>query len=333
MPHPPIDPELSGVLSYIQSISPTSITADMVLGIREARAALSPSLEDLAAELASYGEVSRRLVPGMRPGDPEVALTVIRPRGATGPVPGVYYCHGGGMMWGDSLTGITIPVEWAAGAGVGPLVVVSVDYRLAPENPHPAPVDDAFAGLRWMAESAGELGLDPDRLIVGGTSAGGGLAAALALRARDEGGPALAGQVLMCPMLDDRQVTPSSQELVGEGIWDSVSNRTGWDALLPGMAGGDGVSPYAAPARAQHLSGLPPAFVDVGAVETFRDEVVDYAARIWRAGGQCELHVWPGGFHGFDAFAPEARLSRSARAARADWLARLLAEDARPPVK
>jgi acetyl esterase/lipase len=327
MPRPPFDPELSAVLERGRAASPplvppASVTAEMLPAIRRARVELSSSLDDFAAEVADHGHVSRRHVPGLRPGDPEVGLTVVRPRDMTGPLPCVYHCHGGGMITGDSLTGLAAVLEW--GGTLGPLVVVSVDYRLAPEHPHPAPVDDAFAGLRWTAEHAAELGIDPRRLVVAGMSAGGGIAAALALRARDELGPVLAGQVLMCPMLDDRGITHSSQELQNEGIWDAISNRTGWNALLTGAAGAEGVSAYAAPARADDLSDLPPTFLDVGSAETFRDEVVDYAVRIWQAGGRCELHVWPGGWHGFDVFAPEARLSGRARSARTEWLSNLL---------
>jgi acetyl esterase/lipase len=128
-------------------------------------------------------------------------------------------------------------------------------------------------------------------------------------------------------MLDDRLLTPSSHELDGEGIWDATSNRTGWNALLGDRRGGDQVSIYAAPARATDLTGLPAAFVDVGSVETFRDEDIDYAARLLQAGVQCELHVWPGGFHGFDAMAPHAALSRTATRTRAAWVQRLLAAD------
>jgi acetyl esterase/lipase len=145
-----------------------------------------------------------------------------------------------------------------------------------------------------------------------------------AARARP-GGPRLLGQVLMCPMLDDRLATPSSRELDGEGIWDATSNMTGWEALLGERRGGGDVSMYAAPARATDLAGLPAAFVDVGSVETFRDEDIDYATRLLQAGVQCELHVWPGGFHGFTGMVPDAALSKAATAAQQTWLRRILA--------
>jgi acetyl esterase/lipase len=160
---------------------------------------------------------------------------------------------------------------------------------------------------------------------VAGGSAGGGLAAAVALLARDRGGPPLLAQLLMCPMLDDRNDTPSAQQMAGLGVWDRTSNETGWTALLGAARGGPDVSPYAAPARATDLSGLPPAFIDVGSAETFRDEAVTYASRIWQAGGVAELHVWPGGFHGFAALAPQAAVSREANNAQRSWLRRVLA--------
>jgi acetyl esterase/lipase len=172
---------------------------------------------------------------------------------------------------------------------------------------------------------AAELGVDPARVIVGGVSAGGGLSAAVALLARDRGGPALAGQLLICPMLDDRNNTPSARQMAGLGVWDQSANNTGWTALLGDARGGPDVSPYAAPARATDLSGLPPAFVDVGSAETFRDEDVAYATRIWQAGGSAELHVWPGGFHAFFGMVPGASVSKAAIAAQRDWLRRLLA--------
>jgi acetyl esterase/lipase len=175
----------------------------------------------------------------------------------------------------------------------------------------------------WTAAHAGDLGIDQDRIVIAGGSAGGGLAAAVALMARDRGGPALAGQMLMCPMLDDRNDTPSAVQMAGLGVWDRAANHTGWTALLGEARGGPDVSPYAAPARATDLSGLPPAFIDVGSAETFRDEDVTYASRIWQAGGAAELHVWPGGFHGF-AMMSQAAISQDAMAAQVSWLRRLL---------
>jgi acetyl esterase/lipase len=259
-------------------------------------------------------------VPGLA-GDPDVTLLICTPTAVTGTLGCIYHTHGGGMIIGDRRTGLEAMLDWAGEFG---MVVVSVEYRLAPEHPHPAPVDDCYAGLLWTAAHAAELGFDPDRLIIAGGSAGGGLAAAVTLRARDEGGPALLGQMLLCPMLDDRNDTPSAVQMAGLGVWDRASNDFGWTALLGAARGGADVSPYAAPARAVDLSGLPPAFIDVGSAETFRDEDVTYASRIWQAGGRAELHVWPGGFHGFDALAPAAALSRDAAAARLRWLHRLL---------
>jgi acetyl esterase/lipase len=170
------------------------------------------------------------------------------------------------------------------------------------------------------------LDVDPERVIVAGGSAGGGLAAAVALLARERGGPALSAQMLLCPMLDDRNDTASSLQMAGVGVWDHQMNGIAWQALLGDAAGGPDVSPYAAPARATDLTGLPPAFIDVGSAETFRDEAVQYAVRLWRSGGRAELHVWPGGFHGFELSAPAAAVSKDARAAKARWLQRIVGE-------
>jgi acetyl esterase/lipase len=212
-------------------------------------------------------------------------------------------------------------LAWAEELG---LVVVSVDYRLAPEFPYPAAIDDCYAGLVWLVESATALGIDQRRIILAGDSGGGGLAASLAILARDRGGPSAIGQVLMAPMLDDRNDTVASHQMAGLGIWDRTSNETGWRALLGDAQGGPDVSPYAAAARADDLTDLPATFLDVGSAETFRDEVVTFASRIWAAGGDAELHVWPGGFHGYYLDLPEAQLSVATLRARVDWLKRLL---------
>jgi acetyl esterase/lipase len=318
LPPPPFDPELAAALEIIGATLPSSISADALAAMRAGMALMRVPAEELRRDGAF--EVEERTVPGP-PGAPGVSLLICRPAGAGTPLGAVYHTHGGGMILGDNTSGVLEVLEWAERLR---LVVVSVEYRLAPEHPHPAPVEDCYAGLVWTAENAAELGIDPGRLIVAGSSAGGGLAAALALLARDRGGPALAGQLLMCPMLDDRNDTPSSRQMAGRGVWDRTSNETGWTALLGGARGGPDVSPYAAPAREPDLSGLPPAFIDVGSAETFRDEDVAYATRLWQAGGRAELHVWPGGFHGFTMLAPQSALSREASAARIRWLGRLL---------
>jgi acetyl esterase/lipase len=299
--------------------APPALTLDLIPRLREARAALNLVTDD---DLRRDGKftVEERLVPG-RPGDPDVSLLICRPTAATGTLGCLYQIHGGGMIVGDNRTGVPDILDWAEELG---LVVVSVEYRLAPETPHPGPVDDCYAGLVWTAAHAEELGFDPARLVITGGSAGGGLAAATALMARDQDGPRLLGQLLLCPMLDDRNDSPSTLQMAELGMWNRTANNTGWTALLGAERGGPDVSPYAAPARATDLANLPPAFVDVGSAEIFRDEDVAYASAIWAAGGQAELHVWPGGYHGFDLFAPEARVSQDAKSARLRWLHRLL---------
>lgn len=316
-PPPPLDPELAAALGPLGAEAPESLSMDDIGPLRRRNAELADFL-DLTAD--GRFEVSRRTVPGP-PDAPDVSLLVCRPAAAAGPLPVLYHVHGGGMVIGDNRVGVDEPLAWAGELGA---VVVSVEYRLAPEHPHPAPIDDVHAGLLWTADHAAEIGGDPERIVLVGASAGGGLTAALALLLRDRGGPQVLGQMLLCPMLDDRNDTPSSHQMAGTGTWDRGSNETGWTALLGEARGGPDVSPYAAPARATDLSGLPPAYLDVGSAEIFRDEVVGYATRIWQAGGAAELHVWPGGVHGFDGLAPTAHLTRTARSTHLDWLTRLL---------
>ncbi|MER6025802.1 alpha/beta hydrolase [Streptomyces sp. NPDC001851] len=316
---PPFDPELAAALDLLGDAATPGFNQDE---LASARTTCGELLGLLDLTLDGAFEAEDRTVPGPA-GAPDVPLLLCRPvrTGSTAPLPVLYHVHGGGMMLGTGRAGVDQPLAWARELGA---VVVSVEYRLAPEHPYPAPVEDVYAGLRWIAGHAREIGADPDRIVVVGASAGGGLAAALTLLSRDRQGPRLFGQVLLAPMLDDRNDTVSSHQMAGVGVWDRTANETGWTALLGDRRGGPGVPPYAAPARADDLSGLPPAYLDAGSAETFRDEVVAYASRIWRCGGEAELHVWPGAFHGFDTLAPQAALSRAARAARLAWLRRLL---------
>lgn len=227
----------------------------------------------------------------------------------------VLYLHGGGMICGMGELGALydgLARLYVAESGV-PLLLV--DYRTAPEFPHPAPVGDCFAALVWLVDHADELGVDPARVAVMGDSAGGGLAAAVCLMARDRGGPAVALQMLVYPMLDDRTTVPDP-ELLPFVTWTYDDNATGWAALLGGSAGGDGVSAYAAPARATDLSLLPPTYIDVGDLDIFRDENLVYARRLAAAGVATELHVHPGCPHAFEGLAPNAGVSRRAIADR-----------------
>jgi acetyl esterase/lipase len=317
--HPDFDPELIPILEDLYRLAPVTVTPENLAANRQDMINDALSLEDLRR--GGEVEVSERSVPGPD-GAPEVSLLILRPHDMDSPLPGIYHTHGGGMIMGNNRGGgLEALVDWITDPGA---VIVSVEYRLAPEHPFPAGFDDCYAGLVWTAAHAGELGIDPARLLVAGGSAGGGLAAALALKARDDGGPQLVAQLLIYPMLDDRCGSPSNQELVGEGVWDGPSNVNAWTMLLGDRRGGADVSPYAAPARADDLSGLPPAFIDLGSVDVLRDEDVDYAKRIWSCGGNAELHVWPGGFHAFDVLAPESTLSKAAFGVRTEWLSRVL---------
>jgi acetyl esterase/lipase len=243
--------------------------------------------------------------------DDGAALTLTWLCGAQTAPPGsaVLYLHGGGMIVGLSEFGGLY--DWLAARYVAEsnVPMLLVDYRIAPEYPHPVPVEDCYAALRWLAAHADEFGVDPARVAVMGDSAGGGLSAAVCLLARDRGGPAIALQLLIYPMLDDRTTLPDP-ELAPTAIWSYDDNITGWQALLGEHAGSESVSPYAAAARATDLSLLPPTYVDVGDLDIFRDEDIAYARRLARAGVATELHVHPGCPHIFEILAPNAAVSR-----------------------
>jgi acetyl esterase/lipase len=221
------------------------------------------------------------------------------------------YLHGGGMIFGLERLGRVYDLavrDYVATSGVPMLVV---DYRIAPEHPHPTPVEDCFAALRWLADNAAKLGVDPTRICVMGDSAGGGLAAGVCLLSRDRGGPPVALQLLIYPMLDDRIQAPDPR-LLPFLTWTYDDNVTGWAALLGESPGTDTVPPYAAPARATDLTGLPATYIDVGDLDIFRDEDIAYARRLADAGVPTELHLHPGCPHAFEALARGADVSQRA---------------------
>ncbi|MCF6472066.1 alpha/beta hydrolase [Nonomuraea sp. MG754425] len=315
--HPNLDPELrAGIEQFPGPVGDMSALFADLAGQREQMNAFLAAAPDPDTRL----RIGDRVVPGPE-GAPDLRLRVYQPEHPGQDRPVLYWIHGGGMIMGAPKIDDAAMIDYVERLG---LVVVSVDYRLAPEHPHPAPVEDCYAGLAWTVKNAAELGVDPGRVVVGGASAGGGLAAATVLLARDRGGPEVAFQLLVCPMLDDRNVTPSSHQFAEAVVWDRTANLFGWNALLGGRAGADDISPYAAPARATDLSGLPPAFVDVGELEVFRDECADYAVRLAQAGVSTEFHLYPGAFHGFDMMVPGAALSVRARRAREAALRRAL---------
>jgi acetyl esterase/lipase len=253
------------------------------------------------------------------PGDPPLPVRVHRPVDYEGALPALLTIHGGGYMIGSYDMDDLLLDRWCPRLGI---VGVSVEYRLAPETPYPGPLEDCYAALRWTHQHADELGIDPARIGVYGLSAGGGLAAGLALLGRDRDLP-LAFQLLDCPMLDDRQTSPSIRA-EGLYVWNAESNEFGWRSYLGDLYGSDDLPPYAAAARATDLTGLPPSCVVVGSIDGFRDEDVDYAQRLNRAGVPCELHVLAGLPHAYQ-MAPDAPAVQLATHCVDDWLARQLA--------
>jgi acetyl esterase/lipase len=231
--------------------------------------------------------------------------------GAT-PGPAVLFFHGGGYIFGhiDLFDG---PVSRYVSASGVPML--SVEYRRAPEHPFPTPLEDAYAALRWLHEHAAELGVDPSRVGVMGDSAGGGMAAGLTILARERGGPRIARQILLMPMLDDRTKTPDP-EIASNVLWSYDDSATAWPALLGDAAGGPDVPATAAPARLEDSTGLPPAYIEVGQIDVFRDEDTAYATKLSRAGVPVEFHMHPGAPHEFDSIAFDADVARRAIADR-----------------
>jgi triacylglycerol lipase len=303
-----VDPALRPLLD----VWPTVTLSAETLAEARARQLPSPPFE------APGVTVEERHVPGSAVA-PDIGLRIYRPS-APAPTGCIYHIHGGGYVMGSAAEAEFVYRPLAGTLGC---VVVSVDYRLAPEAPYPAAIEDCYAGLAWVFANAEELGVNRERIGVMGESAGGGLAAALALMTRDRGEHALAFQHLTYPMLDDRTVTRPPHPTAGQFVWTRDSNRFGWTALLGHEPGGDDVSPYAAAARAADLAGLPPTYLMTGALDLFVEEDIDYARRLVAAGVPTEFHLYPGGFHGFD-FMPAVAVADQARADRLAALRRAL---------
>lgn len=312
-----LDPEIAAVLDGLPRYD-----LDDVPQARRRRAELAAATR-AAAEPHPDVVVEERVLPGSAPDG--VTVRVSRPREPRAGAGRLLWVHGGGHVLGEAAQDDWLMAEVVADTGC---TAVAVDWRRAPEDPYPAALEDCVDALRWLAA------LDGGPLVVGGASSGGGLAAGLALWARDHGGPALDGQLLVYPMLDDSDATVSVRAVVDERVWHRRVNAQAWAAYLRAVPGGPGspdVPPYAAPARATDLAGLPPTWLATGELDGFVDEDLEYAARLLRAGVPTELHVYPGAVHGFDLFAPQAAVSRRFAAERSAAFSRLLARSEAVP--
>jgi acetyl esterase/lipase len=312
IPKPPFDPEVAPLLD---AIPPGGIPPEGIPALRKIQEDLGTVQNALGDEPFTHEEHTTN-----GPNGP-VTLSVFHPEGAAqGSLPALFYMHSGGMICGNRFTGLRNFLLHGKAAGA---IVISVEYRLAPEFPFPAGMEDCYAGLSWVGANLSALGIDPARLMVAGQSAGGNLAVAMAILARDRQGPRLCAQLLDCGMYDDRMANLSSRQYANEGTWPQTSNETSLSANL-GQYGAKatGVNPLAAVIRVkdQDLRGLPPAFITVGGAETFRDENLEMAQKFWAAGVQAELHVWPGGYHCFDMMMPDADISKKSLATKTEWV-------------
>jgi acetyl esterase/lipase len=295
-----LDPEIAAALAELPIMDLSDIPA--------ARETMLERRAVAAADAQPSPTVVRQdhLVPGLN-GAPDVRVRHYRPIRAPGALPCLYWIHGGGHVLGQMDQDDLVMDHIVDSVGCA---AVSVEWRRAPEHPFPAPMDDCYAGLAWTHKHAAELNVDPQRIAVGGASSGGGSAAGLVLLARDRGEFPVCFQLLIYPMLDDRNATPASMALTDPRVWNRTSNLIGWRAYVGDAAGTDRVSPYAAPARAANLAGLPPAYLAVGDLDLFIDEDIEYAQRLQQADVPTELHVYPGGSHAFESYAPGSALAR-----------------------
>jgi acetyl esterase/lipase len=303
--HPITNSQLAAALAGFEAAIPGGFNLDDIPAVRK-------TVRDLTAALAAQapdipGVVSSdHYAPGPE-GAPEVMVRLYQPETRPDTLPALLWIHGGGYVLGDVqgddllAKGLTLALN---------CVVASVEYRLAPEHPFPAPLEDCYAGLKWLASNADELGLNGERIAIGGASAGGGLAAGLGLLARDRAEVKVCYQLLIYPMIDDANVEQAGPNVPDTPLWTRANNLVGWRSYLGQEPGSAGVSAYAAATRVEDVSGLPPTFIGVGTPDLFRDEDIAYAQRLMNAGVPTELHVYADGFHGFNMFAPDTNAAQ-----------------------
>lgn len=300
------DPQLLEALAVYQQALPGGVDLDDIPAARqtqnslsEARIAEAPDIEGVVT--------SDHYVPGPD-GGPEVMMRIYQPEEGPDTLPALLWIHGGGYVLGTVQMDDIMAKNMVLAVNC---VVASVEYRLAPEHPFPAPLDDCYSALKWLTHSADRIGINTARIAIGGASAGGGLAAGLSLLARDRAEVDICYQLLIYPMIDDTNVEPAgSDESDAPPVWTWAENLVGWRSYLAQTPGSEGISPYAAATRAEDVSGLPPTYIGVGTTDLFRDENIAFAQRLMQAGVQTELHVYADGFHGFDRFAAESIVAK-----------------------
>lgn len=278
---PELGPWREGLVAYGQAVAATPTPYDQEVGVENRQIPVEEST---------------------------IRLRIYRPQPATAPTPVLYWMHGGALLGGTPEQDDVQLKQLVAATGA---TVVAVAYRVAPEHPFPTPLNDCYAGLLWVAEHAEELGINGQKIAVGGASAGAGLAASLALRIRKDGGPHLVHQSLSFPMLDDRNITKSSQQIISQGVFDRGNNVHAWQAYLGTAPDRAQVPEFAVPAREKDLSALPPTYLAVGTLDLFRDEDIEYALRLMEAGVSTELDVYAGAVHSFDWFIPTEAMGKA----------------------
>lgn len=313
-PRPPLDPSLQALIDGIDILSTVDMDA-----IR--RRTTGQSFETLLKRYPTLLHTEYTVPPTSGTNPDGVKLSVLHTSTSTSTErPCLFFVHGGGQIAGNRFYTLDVVMSYFEGIDI---VFVSVEYRLAPEHQAPAAFNDCYSSLIWAANHAGALGIDANKIMVCGISGGGPMAAACTLTARRKQYPKIYAQMLLCPMLDDRNNTVSSKQFYGNSMWNGATNTMAWDLVLGSRRGTKDVSELMAPARAVDLSGLPPTFIDVGECEVFRDEVVAYASKMWECGSSAELHVWPGAFHGFDVMGGDVPVARAAVAAKIAWVQKM----------
>lgn len=316
-----IDPDLLPGLQQLAELMGDG--PDLIEGLAERRLASNQRDAQLVAALSIPDTVAQEVLHAPSSAGHDIDLRVMRPATPNEKMPLFFWVHGGGYIMGQAQQGDMFTLNAAQGLGC---FAASVEYRLAPETAYPGPLEDCYEGLKYLYDNADELGIDRQKIIIGGVSAGGGLAAGLALLVRDRGLCDLLGQVLIYPMIDDTNIAPPSDKDADTLVWTRAYNKFGWQSYLGDLYGTDAVPIYAAAARADDLSGLPPTYMPVGDLDLFLDENIVYARKLTQAGVPTHFHIVPGAYHGFNGFAAGAPVSQAINAETFAFVGKLLAE-------